>query len=75
MTALYPTGSWRKTRSLIAHEKRRDPDADVSELKRQLKAEHLADYIEKTVGAAPPLTGEQLDKLAQLLRTGEQVAS
>lgn len=61
-------GQWTKTRSQIAHAKRRDPDADVTELRAQLKAERLEEYIRRTVDAAPPLTPEQRDKLALLLR-------
>lgn len=63
--------SWTKTRSTIAHTIRKDPNADVTELRRQLKAERLAEYIEKVVDAAPPLTTEQRDKLALLLRGGD----
>lgn len=60
--------SWTQVRSQIAHAKRADPDADVTELRRQLKAEHLADYIRRTVESAPPLTDEQRARLASLLR-------
>lgn len=67
--------SWTQTRSRIAHAKRRDPQADVTDLRRQLKAERLEDYIKRTVDSAPPLTPEQRDKLALLLRGGGQVAS
>lgn len=67
--------SWTHTRSQIAHTKRRDPNADVTELRRQLKAERLADYIKRTVDTAPPLTPEQRDRLALLLTGGGQVAS
>jgi hypothetical protein len=62
--------SWTKTRSTIAHTLRRDPSADVTDLRRQLKAEHLEDYIARVVDAAPPLTAEQRDRLAVLLRGG-----
>jgi hypothetical protein len=62
--------SWTKTRSEIAHTKRRDPSADVTELRRQLKAERLEDYIRRTVDDAPALSPEQRDKLALLLRGG-----
>ena len=60
--------SWTKTRSQIAHTKRRNPNADTTELTRQLKAERLEDYIERVVNAAPPLTAEQRDRIAALLR-------
>ena len=62
------TGSWTKTRSEIAHAKRRDPNADTTDLRRRLKAERLEDYIRRTVLSAPPLSPEQRDRLALLLR-------
>lgn len=61
--------SWTKTRSELALTLKRDPSADVTELRRQLKAERLADYIRRTVDAAPELSAEQRDRLALLLRT------
>ena len=62
--------SWTKTRSEIAHTVRRDPNADTTELRRQLKAERLEDYISRVVDAAPPLSAAQRDRLALLLRGG-----
>lgn len=66
--------SWTHTRSQIAHAKRKNPDADVTELRRQLKAERLAEHIAKVVAEAPPLTDEQRDRLAVLLRGGGRIA-
>lgn len=63
--------SWTQTRSKIAHAKKRDPNADVSDLRAQLKAERLADYITRVVDSAPPLTPAQRDRLALLLRGGD----
>ncbi len=62
--------SWTQTRSRIAHAKKADPQADVTDLRRQLKAERLEDYIQRTVDAAPPLSQEQRQKLAALLNGG-----
>ena len=62
---------WTQTRSLIAHAIKKDPTADVTDLRRQLKAERLADYIERTVDAAPPLTAAQRDRLCLKLRGGD----
>lgn len=62
--------SWTHTRSQIAHAKRRDPSADVSDLRRQLKAERLELYIRRTVDAAPELTAEQRTRLAAILKGG-----
>jgi hypothetical protein len=38
--------------------------------RRDLAAQRLADYIKATVDAAGPLTPEQHDRLAMLLRGG-----
>ena len=61
---------WTHTRSEIARTKRSDPQADVTELRRQLKAERLEDLIRSTVDAAPPLSDAQRRQLAALLRGG-----
>lgn len=60
--------SWTKTRSELALAMKRDPLADTTELRRRLKADRLEDYIKRTVDAAPPLSPEQRDRLALLLR-------
>jgi len=60
--------SWTHTRSRIGIELRRDPNADVTELRRQLKAERTAEYIQKVVDAWPPLTDQQRTALAELLK-------
>lgn len=60
--------SWTHTRSQIAHAKRLNPDADVSELRRKLKGERLADYITQRLAEAPQLSDEQRRDLAVLLR-------
>ena len=62
--------SWTKTRSQIAHEKKRDPHADVTELKRQLKAERLEEYVARVVAEAPALSPSQRDRIASLLVAG-----
>jgi len=61
---------WTLVRSQIAQAKRKDPTADVTELKRELKAERLAEYIKRTVDTAPPLTDAQRARLALLLTGG-----
>ncbi len=44
---------------------------DAPELVGARRAERLADYIAKTVDAAPELTTAQRDRLALLLRGGD----
>ena len=40
----------------------------IEDARRDLAAAKLADYIKRTVDAAPPLTEEQKDRLTALLR-------
>jgi hypothetical protein len=42
----------------------------IQELQRDLAAEKLEAYVSRVVAAAPPLTREQLDRVAVLLRGG-----
>lgn len=60
--------SWTKIRSDLALTIRDHPEADTTELRRDLRAARAEEYIRKLVEAAPPLTDEQRDKLALLLR-------
>lgn len=43
-------------------------DPIVVDARRELRVAKLADYIKRTVAEAPPLTSEQRDRLAALLR-------
>jgi len=45
-------------------------DPELLDAKRNLRAENLAVHIAELVDAAPPLTAEQRDRLAALLRGG-----
>jgi len=59
----------RETRARIAALNRHHPqDQKTIDLARDFKAERLAEYIERVVDAAPPLTQAQRDNLAILLR-------
>lgn len=58
---------WTHTRSRIANAKKADPEADVTHLLQQLKAERLEAYVLKVVNDAPPLTEDQRARLARLL--------
>ena len=53
-------------------------DPRYDEARRGLRAALLADYIDRVLAQAPPLTDEQRSKLAELLRpvrVGKRVAS
>jgi hypothetical protein len=46
-----------------------NPDPEkLGEAHHDLRAAKLAEHIERTLAAAPPLTAEQLSKLAELLK-------
>jgi hypothetical protein len=62
--------SWTQERARVASltRSRTPDDPDLIAARRNLRTERLADYIKRTVDAAPPLTAEQRDRLALLLR-------
>lgn len=62
--------SARTIQAKLAAEVRYRPEEDHSDLRRDHAAAKLADYITKVVHSAPPLTAEQRDRLAVLLRGG-----
>ncbi len=57
-----------QARAQLGVHKRYHPNADDTALRRDLAEAKIADYIERTVAEAPPLTNEQRDRLALLLR-------
>jgi hypothetical protein len=62
--------SWTTERARIAalSRSRKADDPDLITARRDLRAEKLADHIRQVVDAAPPLSDEQRDRLAALLR-------
>lgn len=56
----------------IAASERHHPEADTTELRRQLKAETLAEHIQRVVDEAPPLSADQRARLALLLTGGQR---
>lgn len=59
-----------KTRSRVGVAYRTGDPHAIAEASRDHAAAKLEAFIESTLAAAPPLTDEQRDKLALLLRTG-----
>lgn len=49
---------------------RHHPEADTTQLRRDLAASHIADYVARVVAEAPPLTSEQRERIASLLMGG-----
>lgn len=62
--------SWTAERARVASlsRSRRPDDPDLIDARRNLRAERLAAYIKRVVDDAPPLSAEQRDRLALLLR-------
>ena len=48
----------------------RQPDPELLAAKRDLAADVLAEHAAKVVAKAPPLTREQIDRIAAILRGG-----
>lgn len=57
-------------RGRLAGSKRWHPKEDHTELKRDLAAAKLEEYVSRVVAEAPPLSQEQIDRIAVLLRPG-----
>ncbi|HEY3924962.1 MAG TPA: hypothetical protein VGL75_10420 [Acidothermaceae bacterium] len=62
--------TWTQDRARVASLSRdRAPDDPLLvEARRDLKASRLEEHIRKVVDSAPPLTAEQRDRIASLLR-------
>jgi len=63
-----PDVARQRSRVAVAH-RQHDPAA-ITVARRDLAEAKLADYITRTVDAAPALTTDQRDRLAALLRGG-----
>lgn len=62
-----------RLRATIGSHIARDPSADTSELRRDLRAAGLEAHISRVVAEAPPLTDVQRSRLAALLAPGGDV--
>lgn len=49
---------------------RHHPDADVSDIRRELAAARIQDRIEEVLADAPPLTAAQIDRLTVIMHGG-----
>jgi hypothetical protein len=61
------TPSWRTARAKLARQARYSRDADPTDLRREMRAGRLAEHVEQIVAQAPPLTREQLDRIAMII--------
>jgi len=62
--------TWTHHRARIASlsRSRRPDDPDLVEARRDLAAERLASHVARVVAEAPPLTEQQRDRVAAILR-------
>lgn len=62
--------TWKAKRARLASltRSRAVDDPALVDARRDLKAARLEDHIQRIVDAAPPLTPEQRDRLASILR-------
>lgn len=65
--------SWTSERARVASlsRSRSADDPELLDARRNLRTERLAEHIARVVDEAPPLTPEQRDKLALILRGGQ----
>ena len=47
----------------------------VDDARRDLRAELLAEHVERVVRQLPPLTDSQIERIAAILNTGSRVAT
>ncbi len=61
---------WKQKRGRLARLSQDLPadDPQLGELRRDIRAARLAQHVEKILAEAPPLTDQQRDRLAELLR-------
>lgn len=62
-----PVSKPQHLRGRLANAHRRGDEAVILEVRRDLAAAKLEQYIERVVSEAPPLTDEQRERLAGLL--------
>ncbi len=69
MTADVDVSDWKSPRGRVAalSRSRQPDDPDLVAARQELRAARLADQIQRTIDAAPPLSAEQRARLARLL--------
>ena len=68
--------SWTSERARVASlsRSRTADDPALLDARRDLRAARAEEYVRQLVDSAPPLTSEQRDRLAVLLRPGGEAA-
>lgn len=64
--------TWTSERAKLASlsRSRKPDDPDLTEARRNLRALRLEEHVREILAKAPPLTDEQRDRIAGLLRAG-----
>lgn len=64
--------TWTSERARVASltRSRKADDPELVEARRNLRALRLEEYVTRVVAEAPPLTDEQRERIAALLRAG-----
>lgn len=79
MTADADVSDWKSPRGRVAalSRSRHPDDPDLVAARQELRTARLADQIQRTIDAAPPLSAEQRARLARLLApaTEEQASA
>lgn len=70
MAPLSPDAARLRARHTALKRYRPDDDPEVVDARRELKALRFEEYVQKTIAEAPPLTDDQLERIAALLRAG-----
>lgn len=66
--SIAPAVAHHRARAAALTRSRDESDPDLIDAKQSLRAARLEDVIRRSVDAAPPLTTEQRERLATLLR-------
>ena len=69
-TMLSPAAKSARGRIAALSRSRESDDPDLQAAHRDLRAERLASHVTEVVASAPPLTDEQRERIAALLRVG-----
>lgn len=70
MAAPSPATAHHRARVGALSRDRQPNDPELMEARRSLRAECLAEHVARVIAEAPPLSDEQLTRIAALLRAG-----
>ncbi len=72
LAALSSTAAHHRARIGALSRDREPDDPELVAARRDLAAERLVEHVERILAGWPPLTDEQLDRVARLLRAGSR---